>query len=151
MSFDIERFDNDNQQRLRELITGVSIGSIEQLDDALELQVPLPFIGSLYAGGSSPDGRLAAGIKDQRILVEPSFVIIAESFHSREHGRDAALALIRQVKNALVTKGAARGEWQNPQAEGPFIYDRDSFLARSASRVAYEVNFHCWVTDNFNA
>jgi hypothetical protein len=150
MSFDIERFDDDNQARLRERLPGVTVGSVESVEEALLRQGPVPFIGTLYAGGSSPDGRLVSGQKDQRIQVKASFVIVADSWRSRDKGRDGALALLRRAKNALVTRGQRAGDWVNAQAEGPFIYDEDNFMQRAGQRVAYQLDLHAHVHDDFN-
>lgn len=148
MSFDPELFDDDNQARLR-TIAGVTVGSVESVEEALLRTGPVPFLGTLYDGSKS-EGRLVPGQKGQRLNTRLSIVIVAESWRSREGGRDGALVLIRKVKNAIVTRGAVRGEWQNPQADGPFIYDEDNFMQRSGKRVAYQVDFHAGAYDDFN-
>jgi hypothetical protein len=149
MSFDPERFDDDNQVRLR-AISGVTVGSVESVEEALLRQGPVPFVATLYAGAQSPDGRLVAGQKGQRLTVKLSVVIVAESWRSRAGGRDGALAVLRKVKNNIVTRGGRHGEWQNPQMDGPFVFDEDNFMQRSGQRVAYQADFHAAAFDDFN-
>ena len=148
MSFDAELYDEGNQERLC-TIAGVTVGSVESIEEALLRQGPVPFLGTLYDGSKS-EGRLVAGHPGQRLNTRLSVVIVAESWRSREGGRVGALQLIKAVKNAIVTRGAARGEWQNPEAEGPFVYDEDNFMQRSGNRVAYQVDFHASAYDDFN-
>jgi hypothetical protein len=151
MSFDLEQFDDDNQTRLR-TIAGVNVSSADDIEDAIMKEGPLPRLCTMYDGGKS-DGRLVSGDKGQRVRARLSVVVVAESWARR--GKSAAsssvLALVRKVKNTIVTRGTKHGEWQNPQADGPFIYDEDAFMQRNGKRVAHQVEFHCDVYDDFNS
>jgi hypothetical protein len=150
LSFDPEQFDDANQARLGE-IAGVTVGSVESVEEALLRKGPVPFIGTLYEGGKSDEGRQVASMKDQRLRVKLSVVIVAESWRSREGGRIGALKLIKDVKNKIVTRGSLWGEWVNPQADSPFIYVEDNFMQREGQRVAYQVDFYTYANDDFNS
>lgn len=148
VSFDPERFDDDNQERLRS-IAGVNVSSADDIEDAIGKQGPLPRICTLPEGGQS-DGRLESSSKDQWFSTRLVVVIVAESWRSKADGTKGALAILKSVKDTIVTKGAARGEWQNPQANGPFVMAGWDFMQRSNRRVAYQAEFRTTVHDDFN-
>ncbi len=148
MSFDPVKFDDDNQARLR-TITGVTVDSADGIEDALMKKRPVPLLCTLDDGAKS-DGRLTAASKMQRLRARLSVVVITSNWRSKAGARDGALDLIRSVKDAIVTRGAAHSEWQNPQADGPFVFDEWAFMQRMNDRVAYQIDFHTDATDDFN-
>ena len=147
VSFDPVQFDDENQARLRS-IAGVTIDSADSIEDALLKQASLPRLCTLDDGAKS-EGRLVAAQTTQRLRVRLSVVIIAESWRSKANGKKGALELIRDTKDTIVTRGAIRGEWQNPQCDGPFVFDEWAFMQRNGNRVAYQIDFHADAADDF--
>jgi hypothetical protein len=152
VSFDREQWDKDNQARLRSLIADVTIGGAESVDEALYKQGPVPFLGTIYAGRRTPpnETRLVPSNTRQRFIVTLSVVAVTEGWGTREENRAAALKLLQRASDALVTKGRKYNEWQNPQAETPFVHMGEEFVTSVAQRVAYHSWFEAVANDTFN-
>jgi hypothetical protein len=149
VSFDREVFDEANQERLAAVIAGVTVGSVESVEEALLKTGAVPLVATLY-DGSHCEPREVASQKGQRRRVKLTVITVTEGWRSKAGARIAALKLLGQVDRAIVTKGAVRGEWQNPQCETPYVAEGDSFMQRAGRRVAYQQEYYAFAYDDFD-
>jgi hypothetical protein len=148
VAIDYVTFDDDNQTRLRETVPiARKVLPADDIEDAVTKHETAPLLCTILAEAES-EGPLVASRAtiDQREELRLVVVVVAESFRDKADGTAGAYRLIEEVKIAMRSKS-----WKNPQADGPFVFERWRFMTRRGPRVAYQVEFRATAVDDYAA